>query len=356
MRVKAVALRILNQIRHDKRTVGIIVVAPLLILTIVYFILDSGDSGYDIGIIRAPDHFSEALKDNEDFDVNVSYYDGDLAEKAIRDGKITAAVDIRDDDEGLADYTDIEVLIDGTDASKASRIKALIAVAAAEAIKKDIPIPLSFAEPEIQTDYIYGGDDWSLFDNYGAAMIGIIIFFLVFLIAGINFLGERTSGTLQKLLSTPIRRGEIITGYALGFSVLAVLQSSIVTFFVVYVLKMPLEGSIWLVLFVNLITAICALTLGMLLSTLANSEFQMVQFIPVVILPQIFLCGLFELSGTWEIVGYFMPLYYTTDALTEVMLHGSGFSEIYKDLIVLVCLLTVFMAANSALLRKQRSV
>ena len=119
---------------------------------------------------------------------------------------------------------------------------------------------------------------------------------------------------------------------------------------------MPLEGSIWLVLFVNLITAICALTLGMLLSTLANSEFQMVQFIPVVILPQIFLCGLFELSGTWEIVGYFMPLYYTTDALTEVMLHGSGFSEIYKDLIVLVCLLTVFMAANSALLRKQRSV
>ena len=107
MRVKAVALRILNQIRHDKRTVGIIVVAPLLILSIVYFILDSGDSGYDIGIIKAPDSFVEALKDNEDFDVNVSYYDGELAEKAIRDGEITAAVSIPNDDEGMADYSDI---------------------------------------------------------------------------------------------------------------------------------------------------------------------------------------------------------------------------------------------------------
>ena len=136
MRVKAVALRILNQIRHDKRTVGIIVVAPLLILSIVYFILDSGDSGYDIGIIKAPDNFVEALKDNEHFDVNVSYYDGGLAEKAIRDGEITAAVSIPNDDEGMADYSDIEVLIDGTDASKAARIKSLIAVAAAEAIKK----------------------------------------------------------------------------------------------------------------------------------------------------------------------------------------------------------------------------
>ncbi|HPR23693.1 MAG TPA: ABC transporter permease [Bacillota bacterium] len=356
MRIKAVALRILNQIRHDKRTVGIIVVAPLLILTIVYFILDSGDSGYDIGIIKAPDHFVETLEDNEDVDVKVSYYDSALAEKAIKDGEITAAIYIPDNENDLADYTDIEVLIDGTDASKASRIKALITVAAAEAIKKDIPVPVSFAEPEIETDYIYGSDDWSLFDNYGAPMIGIIIFFLVFLIAGINFLGERTSGTLQKLLSTPIRRGEIITGYALGFSVLAVLQSSIVTFFVIYVLKMPLEGSIWLVLIVNLVTAMCALTLGMLLSTLANSEFQMVQFIPLVILPQIFLCGLFELSGGWEIAGYFMPLYYTTDALTEVMLHGNGLSEIYIDLIILVSLSTVFMAANSLLLKKQRSV
>ena len=134
------------------------------------------------------------------------------------------------------------------------------------------------------------------------------------------------------------------------------LQSTIVTLFVVYVLGMQVVGSIWYVMLINLLTAITALTLGILLSTLANSEFQMVQFIPIVILPQIFLCGLFDLSGGWEIVSYFMPLYYTTDALTEVMLRGHGFGSIYLDLIVLSGLSLVFVMVNTMMLKRHRGV
>ena len=382
MRTKAVALRILNQIRHDKRTVALILVAPLAILTIVYFIFNA-DVTYEIGITHAPKQFVKALEENDDYDVEVSHLKKAEADDAVRNGDVIASVGIKEDENGDPDYSSIDVSIDGTDSSKASKTKAIILSAAATAVREDMSseidelkegisgwtgIPVAhinlpgmdslttMSEPALDSNYIYGSDDGTLFDNYGSAMVGIVIFFLVFLIAGINFLGERTTGTLEKLLSTPIRRHEIIVGYTLGFSVLAILQSVVVTCFVIYVLGMPVAGSLWLALLVNLLTAVCALTLGMLLSTLANSEFQMVQFIPLVIIPQVFLCGLFDLTGGWKIAGYFMPLHYTTDALTEVMLRGNSLPEIWVDLLVLVGLCAVFMAGNAALLKKQRSV
>ena len=109
-------------------------------------------------------------------------------------------------------------------------------------------------------------------------------------------------------------------------------------------------------LLINLLTSISALILGMLLSTLANNEFQFVQFIPVVILPQVFLCGLFELSGVLDIIGHFIPLYYTTESLKEVMLRGNGFLYIARDCIILAAFSVVFMFLNIRLLKKQRSV
>ena len=126
--------------------------------------------------------------------------------------------------------------------------------------------------------------------------------------------------------------------------------------FVVYVLGLTVVGSIWYVLLINLLTAITALTFGILLSTLANNEFQMVQFIPLVIIPQIFLCGLFNLSGGWELLGHFMPLYYTTHALTEVMLRGNGFETIWPDCLLLLGYSLVFMLVNIQLLKRQRSL
>ena len=183
-----------------------------------------------------------------------------------------------------------------------------------------------------------------------------MVFFFVFLIAGINFLNERTSGTMEKLLSTPIRRSEIVGGYVIGFGIMAILQSVLITLFVVYVLGLSVQGNILLVLLVTLLTAINALCLGILLSTIANSEFQMVQFIPIVILPQIFLAGLFRLSGVWEKIGYVAPLHYTSHAMTSIMINGNGISAIWVDLLVLTGLSVFFIWVNVLLLKKQRSI
>jgi len=117
-----------------------------------------------------------------------------------------------------------------------------------------------------------------------------------------------------------------------------------------------MTGSIFLVLIITFCTAMMALTLGILLSTAANNEFQMIQFVPVVVVPQIFFSGLFELTPVWATVGKIMPLYYVADALKKVMIKGYGLSQIYIDLLVMICLSLLFMVANTFLLKRYRRI
>lgn len=128
-------------------------------------------------------------------------------------------------------------------------------------------------------------------------LVSFFVFFFVFLIAGIALLKERTSGTLERLLATPIKRYEIVAGYVIGYGLFALIQTIIVVLYAVNVLDIVLVGSIWLVLLTNILVALVALSLGTLLSSFATSEFQMVQFIPLVIVPQVFFTGIFPLDG-----------------------------------------------------------
>ena len=134
-----------------------------------------------------------------------------------------------------------------------------------------------------------------LFDNFGPVLIGFFVFFFVFLIAGVSFLRERTGGTLERLLATPLRRFEIVAGYIIGFGLFTTLQASLIAWFAVDILDMMMEGSFLYVLFITFLLAMTALTLGTLLSAFANNELQMMQFIPLVVVPQIFFSGLFNL-------------------------------------------------------------
>ncbi len=354
-RINTLAFRIVDQLRHDKRTMALILFAPIIVLFLVHSILTSEDTTYKIGIISAPEDYIEQLTQNEDITVEViDFSDADMdiaiekAVNAVEAEEITAAVRVSED------LANADIYLDGTDTTVAKQITGIIKSALSLTQREKLPI--SIAESEYRTTYVYGSEDISFFDNFGAAMIGIIIFFFVFLLAGINFLGERNSGTLEKMLSTPIKRGEIVIGYVLGFSILALIQTGIMTVFVVYILNVTVIGSIWYVLLINLLTAVMALTLGMVISGLASSEFQMMQFIPVIIIPQIFLCGLFSLPPGWTLLGKFMPLTYSVDALREVMLRGKGIEDIWFDLLVILGFSAIFMRLNVSFLKKQRSI
>ncbi|MBR0597722.1 ABC transporter permease [Sinanaerobacter chloroacetimidivorans] len=340
MRIKAMVLRILNQLRNDKRTLALILCAPLLLLTLIYFILDSSTTDLNVGVINAPQQYVENLYENNIIPIRCSESE---AMQMLKDQQIIAAVKM------ISGKVYID--LDGGNSTKATA-----ALSSMEAAKKAMSSSMERADLKTEINYVYGASDLEMFDNFGSLLIGFLVFFFTFLISGISFLQERTTGTLEKLLSTPIKRWEIVVGYVLGFGIVTVIQSSIIAFFVVYVLDIMMIGSLWLVLLITLLSAMTALTLGMLLSTLAASEFQMIQFIPIVVVPQVFFTGLFDLSPEWAAVGKVMPLYYVADALDKVMIRGSRFSDIVFDVALLLGLTTLFMILNTILLKRYRRI
>lgn len=339
MKIRALAFRILNQLRHDKRTLALVLVAPLLMLSLMYMILDTSTTNLTVGIINAPQGYIKSLDDNNIKTIRCSEGEGF---EALENGQIIATINI------VSGKSYIN--LDGGNSTKATAV-----LSALEAAKLKLP---NGGRVDLISDinYVYGASDLTMFDNFGSVLIGFIVFFFVFLISGISFLQERTTGTLEKLLSTPIKRWEIVTGYVVGFGIITVFQSVLITLFVIYVLDVMMVGSLWLVLLITLLSAMSALTLGILLSTAASNEFQMIQFIPIIVVPQVFFSGLFDLSPAWSIVGKFMPIYYVADALDKVMIRGCGFSDISFDVTVLLSFSIIIIIANSSLLKRYRRI
>lgn len=212
---------------------------------------------------------------------------------------------------------------------------------------------------EFEIDYLHGSTDMGTFDYFGPVLLGFFVFFFVFIIAGVSFIRERTTGTLERLLSTPVRKWEIVMGYVFGFGIFTIIQSTIIAWYAIYVLDMLMVGSFVYVLLITLLLALTALTLGILISTFANNELQMIQFIPIIVIPQIFFSGLFNLEtiSDWlSWIGPYTPLYYAADALREVMVRGHGWDEIYFDLVIMFCFSLLFMILNSLALRKYRKI
>jgi ABC-2 type transport system permease protein len=188
-------------------------------------------------------------------------------------------------------------------------------------------------------------------------LIGFFSFFFAFLLAGVSFLRERTSGTLERLLATPIRRSEIVLGYLAGFGIFTLIQASLIAWYSVQVLGMSMSGNIVNMLLINLLLSLTALTLGTLLSSFASSEFQIIQFIPIIIVPQAFFSGLFNLDAMNPVLqklSYIMPLYYGADAMRGIMIRGEGIGDIQLDIYVLAGLSIIFALLNVVALKKHR--
>ncbi|EUJ48048.1 ABC transporter permease [Paenilisteria rocourtiae] len=388
MRVMAIVKRIANQFRRDKRTLALMFIAPLLLITLINYLFDGDTVKPKIGVEGVSSSMVAQLKDT---DISVKQYRSvDSAKDTIKSDGLDAFI--------LQDGSNVKLTFENSDpgVSKQIQMKLQAALMAEqkETMKQlgasmqeasakiqqslakiakqytaqtgqqlDIPaVNLQIPEQQqlaIDTAYIYGDADTTFFDTIGPIFIGFFVFFFVFLIAGISFLRERTTGTLERLMATPIKRWELETGYLLGFGIFALAQSIIVALYSIHVLDMVQMGSIWYVLLITLMLAMVALTLGILLSTFANNEFQIVQFIPIVIVPQVLFCGIFPLEGMadWlQWIAHIMPLYYGADALTSIMVKGEGFSGFATDFYVLVGFTLVFMILNIFALKKYRKI
>ena len=211
---------------------------------------------------------------------------------------------------------------------------------------------------KVNTHYLYGDKDATYFDTINPILIGFFVFFFIFNFWH-RFIKERTSGTLERLLSSPIKRSHIIYGYIMGYGIFSVIQTFVVVIYAIYVLNIAVAGSIWLVLATTVLTALVALTFGILLSTFASSEFQMIQFIPLVIVPQVLFAGLIPISSMNMGLQYFahlMPLFYTGQAMQDVMIKGFGIQDIYINLCILFGIFVVLLILNILGMKRYRKV
>jgi len=354
MRITALVRRIFQQMLRDKRTLALLFIAPLLILTLMYLVFNGENLDPTLGVENASDplieQFEEANILVEEFEKTSNI------EEVIAKQDLDGYLKVEDDEWKLTLLNSDPNLAQGLQMKlKQITNKQLLSQLM---MKSNLKLEMPSEDP-LEIEYVYGDSDTEFFDVLSPILIGFFVFFFVFLISGIGLLKERTTGTLERLMATPIRRGEIITAYLIGFGVFAIVQTVVIVFYSINVLDMVLVGSIWNVILINLLLALVALSLGILLSSFASSEFQMVQFIPVAVVPQIFFSGILPLEGmsNWlQAIAKIMPLYYAADALKGVMYKGLGFAGIRGDLYALAAFAIIFIILNLFALKKYRKL
>lgn len=372
-RTLAISRRIADLFRRDHRTLALLFVAPIVIMALLGWVIrDQGPADTRLAVVNTAGPIGELIR-------------GQIV-TASSDGGLTVEDTITTEDaarQALRDETiDVALVLSVVD--NAPRVKFVMPgvnpaqdsshVGAVQQVLRDV---LGQAGPAIESETIYGsgGDSESGFFNaFAPALVGFVVFFLIFILTGISFLRERIGGTLERLLATPVRRLEIAVGYSLGFAIFATIQVALILLFVLgtlnidladplpdinFGLGVPIAGSPALAFVITLLLAISAVNLGIFLSTFARTEFQILQFIPLVIVPQGLLSGIFwpidSLPGVLKPIAYLMPMTYGIDGLREVLIKGSGIDAwaVQLDIIVLAAVALVLAVGATLTIRRE---
>lgn len=360
MRTIAIAKKVIKELLRDKRTLAMMFVAPVFIMWLMNLMFSASTTvNVKLATQDLPTGLVTKMDELDHVDIE-TYQDLYQAKEALANEKVDAVISYKDG-EYQVDYAN-------TDASKTSMIRQVLRTSIASEgtdqllsrVKQALPqLKLDAKAPEIKESYQYGDKNTGFFARMIPILIGFVVFFFVFLISGMALLKERTSGTLDRLLATPVKRSEIVYGYMLSYGIIAIFQTAVVVLAAIWLLDVEVVGNILNVIIVNVVLALVALAFGILLSTLAKSEFQMMQFIPLVIMPQLFFSGIIPLSsmGEWALtVGRFLPLTYSGDAISQIILYGHNLGDILPNLGVLMIFLIILTILNIVGLRRYRKV
>jgi ABC-2 type transport system permease protein len=205
--------------------------------------------------------------------------------------------------------------------------------------------------------YFMYEDSAPTFDRIALIMLGIFPFVIMFLVTSIAMLRERTSGTLERLLTTPLGKIDLLFGYGLAFSLAAAVQGAVATGVAYWLLGLDTVGNPALVVLIAVVDAVLGVALGLLCSAFARTEFQAVQFLPVVVVPQILLCGLFvpreQMAGWLQAISDVMPLTWAVDALVEVGRSAEATPAMWRDVIIVAGAAVVALVLAAATLRRR---
>ncbi len=378
-RVAAVFVRIVSQFRRDKRTLALLFVAPLAIIALLGWVLSSSTSTtVRVAVLNEASQplvggavaskLETALSGQPSVVLDKSIKDDGAARQALKDGAIDMAIVVPPDFD--LQNRKIEILTLGLNPTGEAATLPTLQKALMETLASEAGAVL----PTIDRTTVYGSPDATQLDTLAPVVVGFFVYFFVFILTGISVLRERIGGTLERLLATPVSRAEIVLGYSLGFGFFATLQIAVVMAFVIGRLTIPaigplpeigiglgvrIVGSPLIAYLLVLVLGLGAVSLGIFLSTFARSEFQILQFIPIVIVPQGLLGGFFwpinQLPDLLQPVARVLPVTYAIDGLRQVMIAGADLSsgQVLLDFGVLAAIAAVFVVLASGTIRRE---
>jgi ABC-2 type transport system permease protein len=378
LRVAAVFRRIVAQFRRDPRSLALLYIAPLAIIALLGWVLSSqqattahvavvDESGSPAGTVVAG-RLVAALDGQPGIFLDKAVADDATARQMLKDKSLDLVVILPPD--FSAQNRKIELLTLGLNVTGEASVipnvqKALLSALADSA---------SAVLPTLERATVYGSPDATQLDSLAPVVVGFFAYFFVFILTGISFLRERIGGTLERLLATPVSRAEIVLGYSLGFGFFATLQVAIVMAFVLGRLGIPALGPLpafaiglgvrtignpLIAYLLVLVLGLGAVSLGIFLSTFARTELQILQFIPIVIVPQGLLGGFFwpieQLPSLLQPIARILPVTYAIDGLRQVMIAGADLTsgQVLLDLGVLVGIAAFFMVLAAATIRRE---
>jgi ABC-2 type transport system permease protein len=378
-RVSAVFVRIVAQFRRDPRTLALLFMAPLAIIALLGWVLSSSsansvriavvnEASQPVAGAAVASRIESALSGQPSIVLDKSITDDDAARKALEDKTLDLVIVLPPDFSAQSRH--IEILTLGLNPTAEASSIPLIQKALTDSLVSEAGAIL----PTIDRTTVYGSPNATELDTLAPVVVGFFVYFFVFILTGISFLRERIGGTLERLLATPVSRAEIVLGYSLGFGFFATLQIALVLAFVLGRVSVPALGPIpefgiglgvrtlgnpLIAYLLVLVLGLGAVSLGIFLSTFARTEFQILQFIPIVIVPQGLLGGFFwpieQLPSLLQPVARILPVTYAIDGLRQVMIAGADLSsaKVLMDLGVLAAIAAVFVALAAGTIRRE---
>ncbi len=366
-RVLALSTRIVRQFLRDRRTLALLFLAPLLVLTILNFVLNGSSSGATLGIVPPAGPAGNALVQQLQAhlagqqSIGVIAVSASQVDETLRDGDAVGVLIFPADyfaelQAGVAPT--LTLRLDGSNPPAAQQLRQVVSLLVAAIAPSQASLPTGGPGTQVTASYLYGGPQYTQTDALAPLLVGLFSFFFVFLLTSVAFLRERSQGTLERVLVSPLSKAELVLGYVFGFVLFALLQSIVILAFVLGVLRVHYAGNVGLLLLVALMLTIAGVNMGIFASAFARNELQVIQFIPLLLVPQVLLGGLFFPVATLPVVlkqlAYVMPLTYANFALKDVMLKGFGFGDIWPDIAFLAGFAALMVFAAALSLRQER--